>query len=159
MNDMASRGVINSSVTNRGLSDIAQAGGDALNRGYLDAFNSVLGGYQGNASTAAQAGSAFTDSFLNIANGYNNSANSAISLGQNYGNTGSQRVGDLLGVAGGYGNLLNSNLAERDQLLSAVPQYYANAAAPISSTYDMFKTMLEDHWNSDKQDTVVKSGK
>ena len=162
---LASRGVLNSSVTNKGMADLSQAAGDAYNRNYLNAFNTALQGYQGNAGTAASAGNSFANTFLNIGNSLGNQANSATSLGQAYGNTGSQRVGDLLNVANsygdtalGYGNLINSNLAEREQLLAAVQRYYQNAAAPMMPAYDFLQTMLEDHWNSDKIDTVIQQG-
>ncbi|GHV45846.1 hypothetical protein FACS1894204_06120 [Synergistales bacterium] len=166
LNSLASRGVLNSSVTNKGMSDMSQAAGDALNRGYLDAFNSVLGGYQGNANTAATSGKAFTDTFLDLNNAAGQSMNGAINLGNSYANTGSQRTGDLLSVAngynaaaGGYGDMQKLNLAEREQLLSAVPQYYNNAASPMMPAYDFLQTMLTDHANSDKKDTIVKQGK
>jgi hypothetical protein len=166
LNDLASRGVVNSSVTNKGLADMSQAAGDALNRGYLDAFNSVLGGYTQTADTAANAGRAFTDSFLDINSGLNSSLSNAIGLGDSYANTGSMKVSDMLNSAAGYGNLsqgylenMGMNLQERDQLLGAVPQYYTNAAAPMMPAYDFLQTMLNDHWNSDQKDTIVKQGK
>jgi hypothetical protein len=145
LNSLASRGVLNSSVTNKGVSDMSNAAGDALNRGYLDAFNSALAGYQGNAETAAQAGSSLVDTALNV-------GNNAAGLGESLAKTGSMRTSDIL-------NVLSSNRSDREQLLGAVPQYYQNVAAPLSQGYDFLQTMLEDHWNSDKKDTVVKQGK
>lgn len=219
LSDLAARGVLNSSVANRGLSDMSREAADSLNRGYLDAFRTVLGGYQGNANTAATAGKAFTDAFLDINNSANTMLGHAISLGDSYGRTGAQKVADLLSVAAGYannaqttGNLanslmdagskriqdylgiaqgygnavqnqlaiaqgygnmagrysdlssgylnnLNTNLAEREQLNKAIRGYYTNAMAPMLPAYDLLKTMQQDHWNSDKRDTIVKQGK
>jgi hypothetical protein len=187
LSDLAARGTLNSSTMNKGLMDMSQAAGDALNRGYLDAFNSALSGYQGNAATGASAGKTFADTNLSIAGGMNDTLANMIRLGDSYGNAGSQRVSDMLNTAQGYNNLgdsygnagsqrvsdmlntaqgynnlsdsygglLNANLSEREQLLNAIPQYYQNAAAPMSAPYDFLQTMLQDHWNSDKKDTLV----
>ena len=198
LSDLAARGVLNSSVANRGLSDMSREAADSLNRGYLDAFRTVLGGYQGNANTAATAGKAFTDALMEINNSANTTLGHTISLGDSYGRTGAQKVADLLsvaagyannaqttgnlanslmdagskriqdylGIAQGYGNLssgylnnLNTNLAEREQLNKAIAGYYTNAMAPMLPAYDLLKTMQQDHWNSDKRDTIIKQGK
>lgn len=45
LNNMASRGAVNSSITSQGISRLAQQAADAYNRNYLNAFNSVLSGY------------------------------------------------------------------------------------------------------------------
>ncbi len=191
LSDLASRGVINSSVTNRGMADMSKSVADSMNENYLKAFQTILGGYNDTAATGANAGKAFADSNLSIGNAYNNAMNSAIGLGDSYGKTGSMRVSDLLGVAGGYkdysgqattnanslmgagsqriqdwlgiaggyGNALNSNLTEREALMNDIQKYYTNAAAPMMPAYDFLKTMQQDHWNSDKKDTIVKQGK
>ena len=44
LNNLASRGVVNSSVTGQGISRLGQQAADAYNRNYLNAFNSVLSG-------------------------------------------------------------------------------------------------------------------
>jgi hypothetical protein len=142
---LASRGVLNSSVTNKGLADTAQAAGDAYNRNYLDAFNTALGGYQNNANTAANTGASLTDTFLKM-------NSEALRQAESMANVGSMRTGDLL-------NVFNANLAERQSLMNDLGQYYTNAAAPMMPAYDFLQTMLQDHWNSDKKDTIVKSGK
>jgi hypothetical protein len=247
MNDLAARGVINSSVSNRATADMSKSLSDSLMGGYMDAFNSMLSGYNQTAQTGASAGKAFADTSLNINNSYSDAMKNAISLGDSYGKTGSMKVSDLLGVAGGYtdnanslvnagsskvndllgvaggytsnagalmdagdtrvNNMLNiasgytnnanslmdagsqrisdwlnigkgyndsaagygtlsqgylsnldANLKERDQLLAAIPQYYKNAMAPMMPSYDLMQTMQQDHWNSDKQTTVVSQG-
>lgn len=43
LNDLASRGVLNSSVTNRGLGTLTSNAADAYAKNYLDAYNSVSG--------------------------------------------------------------------------------------------------------------------
>ena len=44
LNGLASRGVVNSSITGQGISRLGQQAADAYNRNYLNAFNSVLSG-------------------------------------------------------------------------------------------------------------------
>lgn len=181
---LASRGVLNSSVTNKGVADLSQAAGDSYNRNYLNAFNTVLGGYQGNAGTAASTGAQLADTalnvnrdalglaeslsrigsgrtsdLLNVAQGYQNYSSQAGQNANSLMGAGSQRINDWLNISQGYGGLHGANLAEREQLLGAIPRYYENAAAPMMPAYDFLKTMLEDHWNSDKKDTIVKQGK
>jgi hypothetical protein len=142
---LASRGVLNSSVTNKGLADMSQAAGDAYNRNYLDAFNTVLGGYQGNAGAAASTGSQLANTALNINSNAQGMAESLAKIG-------SGRTSDIL-------NVLAGNQAERAGLLEAVPQFYSNAAAPLSMANNFLRQMQEDFWNTGKIDTVVKQGK
>jgi hypothetical protein len=204
INNLASRGVINSSVTNRGLADASRAVSDSMNANYLNAFNTILGGYNDTAATGANAGKAFADSNMNIISGMNDTMANAIGLGDSYGKTGSMRVNDLLGVAQGYGNYssianqnagtlmdagsqrindwlniaqgynqtaggygdlsngylsnLEMNLKEREGLQNDLSKYFTNAAAPMMPAYNLMQTMQQDHWNSDKKDTIVQQG-
>jgi hypothetical protein len=166
VNGLAARGVLNSSVSNRALADASRSVSDSMNANYLDAFDTILSGTNQTAQTGADAGRAFADTNLSINNAYSDAMKSAVGLGDSYGKTGSQRVSDLLNVAAGYngsaagyGSLLDSNLAQREALQGDISNYYVNAAAPMMPAYDLLKTMQQDHWNSDKQDTVVSSGK
>ena len=45
LNNLAGRGVVNSSITSKGINGLAQNAADAMNTNYLNAFNSVLNGY------------------------------------------------------------------------------------------------------------------
>lgn len=159
ISDLASRGVINSSVTDRSMGSLSKSVADSMNENYLNAFSTLVSGYQGNAGTAAQAGNAFADNYLRYNDAYNQAAQNMIGLGDSYGKTGSMRVGDYLNTAGGYGNALDLNLKERQNLVEQIPEYYINAAAPMMPAYDFLKTMQQDHWNSGKKDTIVKQGK
>ena len=103
---------------------------------------------------------------LSVAAGYANNAQTTGNLANSLMDAGSKRIQDYLGIAQGYGNLssgylnnLNTNLAEREQLNKAITGYYTNAMAPMLPAYDLLKTMQQDHWNSDKRDTIVKQGK
>jgi hypothetical protein len=101
INDLASRGVINSSVTNRGLADASRAVSDSMNSNYLNAFNTILSGTNQTAQTGADAGKTFADINLNVNNAYSDAMKNAIGLGDSYGKTGSMKVNDLLGVPKG----------------------------------------------------------
>ena len=159
INSLASRGVINSSVTNRGIADMSKAVADSTHAGYLDAFNTMLGGYNESAATAGSTGKNLADAYMSINSSANDTARTAIGLGDSYGKTGSMRTSDLLGVAGGYGNALDLNIKERGALMDDIPKYYNNAAAPMMPAYGVLGQMQQDHWNSNKKDTVVKQGK
>lgn len=68
LDSLSGRGVLNSSITSKGVSDLSQHAADAMNANYLNAYNSVLNGYaqglQGNASN--------TGALLNIINSLGN---------------------------------------------------------------------------------------
>lgn len=56
LNSLGNRGVLNSSITNQGVSRLGQQAADAYNRNYLNAFNSVINGYaQGLSGNQANA--------------------------------------------------------------------------------------------------------
>jgi hypothetical protein len=46
LNSLGNRGVVNSSITGSGISDLSQKAANAMQDGSLNIFNSVLGGYQ-----------------------------------------------------------------------------------------------------------------
>jgi hypothetical protein len=170
VNDLASRGVLNSSVSNRALADASRSVSDSMNANYMDAFSTLLSGMNDTARAGAEGGKAFSDVNFNLNNSYQNALDSATSLGASYGSTGSQRVSDLLNVASGYNtgasgygslssswlNELSQNRSERESLLDSIPKYWANSLAPIGFTNEQFLTELQA-WLGHKQDTVVSS--
>ncbi len=44
LNNLASRGVVNSSITGQGINNLSQNAADAYNRNYLQAYNSTING-------------------------------------------------------------------------------------------------------------------
>ena len=64
LNDLAGRGVVNSSITGQAMSSLSQQAADAYNKNYLNAYNSVLGGL-GNAMQAQQNNSSALLSAVN----------------------------------------------------------------------------------------------
>lgn len=130
LNDMAGRGVLNSSIASRGISDLSGAAADAFNRNYLNAYNSVLGGYgQGLQHSQSQIGN--TLAALGAANGMLGNVNSGI--------------GALTGAIGAYGQLPG--------------QYYQNAFAPLMPAYNFWKDLGQMYYGHEDYDTVVKQGK
>jgi hypothetical protein len=180
INDMAGRGVINSSVSTTGMNALGQQAANAYQDAYMENFMNLLGGIQGNAAQGTAAGDTFGRTNLNIAAGYGDAAGNATNLGNSYANTGSMRTNDLVNVAGGYTNnanglmgagsqrindwlginkgyndTLNQNLMERQYLNSAVPQYWTNAMGPFSMVPGLLGQQQQDFWNTGKQTTVV----
>jgi|GEM_PF-3765614 len=130
LNDLAGRGVVDSSITSRGISDLSGAAADAFNRNYLNAYNSVLGGYsQGLQHSQSQVGN--TLAALGAANGMLGNVNSGI--------------GALTGAIGAYGQLPG--------------QYYQNALAPLMPAYNFWKDLGQMYYGHEDYDTVVKQGK
>jgi hypothetical protein len=176
LNDLAQRGVINSSVTGQGISRLGQQAANAYNDGYLNTFNSVLQGYQGNAAGAANSAKAFADTYLNINRDLNSGAQTAIDLGNslagtgsmrtsdqlNVGNAlqnaGSQNISDQLALAGGWQNAAMAGLMEREQIMNQIPQFWDNAMASTNYSRDWLKQVQDDRAR-DTRTTVVDQGK
>ena len=71
LNGLANRGVVNSSITSKGINHLAQNAADAMNTNYLNAFNSVINGYgQGLAGSQGN-----TSALLGAANALNTGIN------------------------------------------------------------------------------------
>jgi hypothetical protein len=66
LNSLGNRGVLNSSITSQGTSRLGQQAADAYNKNYLNAYNSVLGGY----GTALQGAQGNTNAMLSGAQAY-----------------------------------------------------------------------------------------
>ena len=71
LNGLSNRGVVNSSIASKGINGLAQNAADAMNTNYLNAFNSVVGGY-GQGLAGAQNNTA---SLLGAANAMNTGIN------------------------------------------------------------------------------------
>lgn len=130
LNDLAGRGVVNSTITSKGVSDLSQAAADAFNRNYLNAYNSVLGGYgQGLQHSQSALGNML--SAVGAANNTLGALNSGIS--------------GLSQAIGTYGQLPG--------------QYYQTALAPLMPAYNFWKDMGQMHYGHEDYDTIVKQGK
>jgi hypothetical protein len=167
-------------VTGRNLSDALMN----VNTGYTNAINAATALGNGYSSTGAQRVADFTNlgksygetGNLRVGNlqdqalGYQNYSNQANTNADSLMKAGSGRIDDWLRIGTGLGSQaedyanyakqfrdsLTSNQNERQQLLSSIPQLYANALGPISPfVTDFLSMMQQDHWNSKKQDTAV----
>jgi hypothetical protein len=174
LNDLAGRGVINSSMGTSGISRLGQQAADAFNDNYLNTFNSVLGGYQNNATVAGQTGSALADVYGNISNQLNSGANTANAIGQSYigagdsvfdnykglGDSyqaaGSQNVADGLALANAYGGQHAGAMADAQMALDNQQQYWDNAMGPLNWVQDFLSQMQASRGT---QTTVVDQGK
>jgi hypothetical protein len=157
LNDLGGRGVLNSSVSSQGISRLGQQAADAYNDNYLNTFNSVLQGYQGNAAQSAANGKAFADTYMNLSNNGNDAARTAMSLGQAMQGSQDSDVANQLGISQGYGTALAGNLSERDQLQAHQPGYWDNAMGGTNWVKDFLAQMQQER-ASDTQTTVVEQG-
>lgn len=154
LNDLAGRGVLNSSVSSQGISRLGKQAADAYTDNYLNTFNSMLQGYQGNANQAANSGRAFADTYLNINKDLNSGAQTMANIGSQFSNMGSQQVQNQLGISQGYNNASYANLAEREQLMRDQQGYWQNALGGTNVANDFLKQMQQD-WANDTKTTVV----
>lgn len=130
LNDLAARGVMNSSVANRSLGGLADSAADAYAKNYLNAFNSVLSGY--GQTNSALAGTA--DTYAKAAGGLN----SALT---------------------GYGKALDTNSAMMKQA-GSMPQTLTQAMmSQYEPVYQFWKDWQNSYDNREDYDTIVKQGK
>ena len=80
LNNLASRGVLNSSVTTAGTNQLSQAAADAFNKNYLTAYQSVLGGL-GSALQGSQSNTSAMLSALGAAGSVPSQAYESIGAG------------------------------------------------------------------------------
>ncbi|MDR0648961.1 MAG: hypothetical protein LBF92_06460 [Synergistaceae bacterium] len=145
VNDLAARGVLNSSVTNRALSDASRSVSDSMNANYLNAFNTLLAGTNDTARAGAEGGKAFSDINFQLNSGYQNAMDSVRALGESYGLTGSRRVGDLVGISGGYdtiGDSMRDYGNDRIKNLLDMAAGYNNSAAGYGSLCNQWLNTL-----------------
>jgi hypothetical protein len=102
------------------------------------------------------------NSFVNAGNAYTNTGNGYVNQGRGYtdlGNglmtAGSGRINDWLNINKGYNDTSAQNLAEREYLNNAVPQYWQNALGPFSMVPGLLEQMQGDFANTGRRTTVV----
>jgi hypothetical protein len=61
-------------------------------------------------------------------------------------------------LSGSYAKQIEANAAMQKQLTADISSYYTNAMAPLMPSYDLMKTMQQDHWNSDKREIIASQG-
>ena len=119
LNDLASRGVMNSTVANRSINNLSNAAADAYAKNYLEAYNSVLGGYGQTNNTLSSQADTYSKAFQNANTGWNDLLNGYQLAGNQYNN-----------AIGGY-NTANANIrnsyADRQNALNSASGQYQNA--------------------------------
>ena len=68
LNSLASKGVVNSSITQKGINNLSQNAANAYNQNYLNAFNSVIQGY----GQGLQSAQGSTNALISAANTLSN---------------------------------------------------------------------------------------
>ena len=159
LNDLASRGVMNSSVANRSINNLSNAAADAYAKNYLDAYNAVLGGYGQTNNTLSSQADTYSKAFSNANQAWNDRLNGYQLAGTQYNNaiggynTANQnisqgfnnRIGALKDAASTYGtanqnyNLANQNISQgyaaRLATNNAAANQYNTANSNISQGY------------------------
>lgn len=144
LNDLASRGVMNSSVANRSLGALADSAADAYAKNYLNAFNSVLSGYGQTNSTLSGAGNTYAKAIAG--------RNDALA-GLN------SAVNGLNSAMGGYGKALTTN-ADLMKQAAAMPSMLSQAMmSQYAPAYQFWKDLQSSYDNREDYDTVIKQGK
>ena len=174
LNDLASRGVMNSSVANRSINNLSNAAADAYAKNYLDAYNAVLGGYGQTNNTLASQADTYSKAFSNANQAWNDRLNGYQLAGTQYNNaiggynTANQnitqginnRIGALKDAASTYGtanqnyNLANQNISQGysnrlnglNSALSGYQQAYTNNQNNMSSMAAMPQTLSQSAW-------------
>lgn len=143
LNNLGARGVLNSSITSQGTSRLAQQAADAYNKNYLNAYNSVLGGYaqglqgaQANAANTLGGANALSGGLSAMGSGLNALSNAANTY-YTGANTLNNAAGTYLGGANAMGNLANSYYAGANTLNNAAGTYLggANALGNLANGY------------------------
>lgn len=151
LNNLASRGVVNSSITSQGTSRLAQQAAEAYNKNYLNAFNSVINGY-------AQGLQGAQGNTASIASGINALGNGIGALG-----TGVNALGNAAnvytGAANAYNGAANALTSGMNAVGSIPSQAYEGATAALMPAYNMWKTWQTLNDQTEDYDTVVKQGK
>lgn len=183
LNDLATRGVMNSSVANRSLGGLANSAADAYAKNYLNAYNSVLSGYGQTNSTLTGAGDTYAKAisgyktanddlrrglsdqlagFTAAGNLYGNAINGYNSAISGYNNVINGRNATINGyntAMSGYGKALDSNTDLMKQAAS-MPQTLSQAMmSQYAPAYQFWKDLQNSYDNREDYDTVVKQGK
>ena len=151
LNNLAGRGVVNSSIASKGINGLAQNAADAMNTNYLNAFNSVLNGYNGVLSGQGNV----LNGYNGVLNGLGNVQNAYNSMLGGYGQALSGAQGNANTLVNGAG-ALNSTINTLGQIPS---QAYENAMASIMPGFNLWKNWQSSYDNREDYDTVVKQGK
>jgi hypothetical protein len=134
LNDLAAKGILNSTVTNRALSNQQATTADAIAQNRNTAANTWLQNYLG----GAEQSRGLAESSLN---------------------SGKTVYNDLLNAAGNYRQNYDSGINGFKTQADLIPQYYTNALSPLSSAYNFWDQSTKNWLANDKDYVATSSGK
>lgn len=142
LNDLASRGVMNSSVANRSINNLSNAAADAYAKNYLDAYNAVLGGYGQTNNTLASQADTYSKAFSNANQAWNDRLNGYQLAGTQYNNAiGGYNTANQ-NITQGYAARLAANNAAANQYNTAnqnISQGYSNRLNGLNSALNGYQ--------------------
>ena len=119
LNDLAARGVMNSTVANRSINNLSNAAADAYAKNYMDAYNAVLGGYGQTNNTLASQADTYAKVRAGLDTGWNNQL-AGYDAARNAWNS-------ALGGYEGANNQITQGFNNRMNALNNAGQQYQNA--------------------------------
>ena len=151
LNDLASRGVMNSSVANRSINNLSNAAADAYAKNYLNAYNAVLGGYGQTNNTLASQADTYSKAFSNANQVWNDRLNGYQLAGAQYNNAiGGYNTANQ-NITQGYAARLAANNAAANQYNTAnqnISQGYSNRLNGLNSALSGYQQAYSNNQNN-----------
>ncbi len=159
LSNAANRGIINSSVSTRGLSDLSNAMAEAASGQYMQGFQSLLDNSLKGATTAGGLAQGVVDTAGKANANYQDIVNSMLGINADSLKTMQTKAGVYSDASAGYNRDYNSGIGSLETYAKLPAQYYQNALAPISPLYNYWKDLTDSYYGHEDYDTVVHNGK
>lgn len=158
INDAAGRGVINSSISQRGIKGLSDSASSAAGAQYSDGFKTLLGNSLQGAQTSGGLAESTTRTGNQTTDNYQKVINSMLGANASELQTMQGQTGALGNIAQGYNRDYTSGLQGLDAFAKMPAQYYQSAVAPVTPLYNYWKDMQDAYYGHEDYDTVVSSG-
>lgn len=159
LSNAANRGIINSSVSTRGLSDLSNAMAEAASGQYMQGFQALLDNSLKGATTAGGLAQGVVDTAGKANANYQDIVNSMLGINADSLKTMQTKAGVYSDASAGYNRDYNSGIGSLETYAKLPAQYYQNALAPISPLYNYWKDLTDSYYGHEDYDTVVHNGK
>lgn len=159
LSNAANRGIINSSVSTRGLSDLSNAMADAASGQYMQGFQALLDNSLKGATTAGGLAQGVVDTAGKANANYQDIVNSMLGINADSLKTMQTQAGIYSDASAGYNRDYNSGIGSLETYAKLPAQYYQNALAPISPLYNYWKDLTDSYYGHEDFDTIVHNGK
>ena len=159
LSNAANRGIINSSVSTRGLSDLSNAMAEAASGQYMQGFQTLLDNSLKGATTAGGLAQGVVDTAGKTNANYQDIVNSMLGINADSLKTMQTKAGVYSDASAGYNRDYNSGIGSLETYAKLPAQYYQNALAPISPLYNYWKDLTDSYYGHEDYDTVVHNGK